>query len=477
MRKFPLALLLFLIGSCPILSNGQGQKDEQYSLLRSNGLIDPNAKGVWRSIGDGYLLDATADSIYLYSYTDNFCYKEKNDFIVDRLNSQARFRRLGDTLRVLSGDFGNKSEHLQTTRDFVKIDRLPQRAISHEAMQQLPANSLFALFIETLSENYAFSRERKLDWPAIRQSFGKQISAATSREELFRILGQIVTLTKDHHTKIIAKDGATLQYGRTPSADLLIEAFKQQTDVKQLNDYFNRFFTTNYKHISDSLLHGRGQKLANGQIEWGSLTDKVGYIHFHSFTNFAPQGISRRQQIDSINVCMERILGKLNTKEAIILDVSFNFGGYDAAVLSIASFFADRTRLAYTSQVFANGAFYEESKLHVRPSVSITYTKPVYVLMSDISRSAAEGFAMTMKALPHVQLVGTPTLGILSGMLGKSIGDYYLTLSNQRLLSPTDQYYEVRGVQPDVFMEVFPKANLFEGHKEAVRKILRLINK
>ena len=247
--------------------------------------------------------------------------------------------------------------------------------------------------------------------------------------------------------------------------------------VKDLNEYFNLFFKTNYKNISDSLLNGKGQKSANKQIEWGDLNDSIGYINIYSFTDFAPGGYSRKQQIDSINSSMQLIINALKDKKAIIVDISLNFGGYDAAALAIAAFFTDKPAFAYKSQVYNNGTFYDESDIYVQPSEKIRYTKPVYVLMSDISRSAAEGFAMVMKALPNVTLVGTNTMGILSGMLGKSIGDFYSTSSNQRLLSPSGKYYELSGVPPDIPITIFSKENVFEGHKKAVQRIVEIIQK
>jgi len=225
------------------------------------------------------------------------------------------------------------------------------------------------------------------------------------------------------------------------------------------------------------LLQGKGQKVANGQLEWGSLNKKIGYISIYSFTNFSKTGIPRKNEIDSLNYYLEHVINALKDKESIILDVSFNFGGYDAALLTIASFFTNKTMLAYTSQVFNNGKFYDESKIYIQPSKSITYTKPVYLLMTDISRSAAEGFAMAMKALPNVKLAGTNTLGVLSSMLGKSIGNFYFTSSNQRLLTPAGKYYEVSGVDPDIKLNVFSKENVFGGHKDAVRALMKIIEK
>jgi C-terminal processing protease CtpA/Prc len=291
----------------------------------------------------------------------------------------------------------------------------------------------------------------------------------------FSFLGEIVTRTKDHHTKVIKENGQMLQYGITASAEIVSEIFRKQSAVKNLNDYFNLFFDTNYKNISDSLLHGKGYKVANGKLEWGSLNNNIGYISIYSFNGFAPKEYSRKQQIDSINYHMEHIISALKDKKAIIVDVSFNFGGYDAASLTLASYFTDKPKLAYTNQVYNNGTFYDESKVYIQPADKITYTKPVYVLMTDISRSQAEVFAMTMKANSNVKLVGTNTLGILSGMLGRSINNFYCTLSNQRLMLPNGKHYEVSGVEPDIKMPIFTKENVFGGQKQTVRKIAQLI--
>jgi hypothetical protein len=448
---------------------------QEYPFLRENGKVNTSAKGYWKSIGNGYILDATSDSIFLYSYTKNFCYKEKNDYLEGLLNDKARFVLHNDTLSTYKTDFGGKSLVLQIKHDYIRIDRLPENRLSFSQMQNLGPKRLFTLFMETYEENYAFSKERSLDWDAIKTEFKSKISDSTTEDELFQILGQIVIRTKDHHTKIIKENGQRLQYGVTPSAEVVSGVFRSQSTVKTLDDYFNLFFTTNYKNISDSLLHGKGQKAANGKLEWGSLNNNIGYIGIYSFDGFASKGQSRKQQLDSLNCHMEHIIYSLKDKDAIIIDIGFNFGGYDAASLTLASYFTDKPKLAYTSQVYYKGAFYDESKVYIQPADKVTFTKPVYILMTDISRSAAEGFAMTMKANSNVKLVGTNTLGILSSMLGKSVSSFYCTLSNQRLILPNGTYYEVSGVEPDIKMPVFTRENIFGGHKETVRKMIQMI--
>ncbi|MEM6846161.1 MAG: S41 family peptidase [Bacteroidota bacterium] len=341
-------------------------------------------------------------------------------------------------------------------------------------MQQMGAEKQLALYLETMEENYAFTQERQVDWDSIRTHYSNQVSSTTTNEELFQLLGEIATLTEDHHTKVIAQDGRALQFQTVPTAQIVIDSFNNQSRITDLNDFFTSFFAKNYQHISDTLLAGNSHKVLNDKIEWGTLNSTIGYIHIHSFTGFG-QGVPRKQQIDSVNFHMEKAIRTLQEKKAIIVDVSFNFGGYDASALTVASFFTDEPIHAFTSQVYQDGKFYNESEIYVQPAKNIAFTKPVYLVTTDISRSAAEGFAMMMDALPNVTLVGTNTLGILSGMLGKSISTFYTTSSNQRLLDPNGKFYEAIGVKPDLPINVFNRPDVFEAHMQTIREVMNII--
>jgi carboxyl-terminal processing protease len=199
---FAFSILLFL-SNCATTHRGNTSLVKlNNDFLRENGSVNPRVKGYWKSVGNGYILDATTDSILLYSYTKNFCYKEKNDYIEGLLNSNARFVKQNDTLSIYSADFGEKSNTLQIKHDFVRINNLPKNHLSFSEMKNLSAKKLFTLFIETLEENYAFSKERNLNWDSIKKEFENKISDTTSEKELFQVFGQIVTLTKDQHTKL-----------------------------------------------------------------------------------------------------------------------------------------------------------------------------------------------------------------------------------------------------------------------------------
>jgi hypothetical protein len=440
-------------------------------------IVNENIKGVWQSVGGGYILEAGSGKIILYSYTSKHCYKEQNDYLTGLLHTTASFYLNGqkDTINVYLHDFGDRTKNLQGSYKFYKLKKLPGNCAPLTQAQQKDSRFLFDLFWLTLKENYAFARERQLDWEQIYKEYSPKISSQTSSAELFKTMGDIVTLTKDQHTKIISTEGKSVQYTGIRTASVLKDIFDQQKDIKDFNEYINLFFKTNYNNISTGLLKNKGKKCANGKIEWGDLTPEIGYIHIHSLAGFAANSLPRKQHVDTLNFCISDIMKSFENKSAIIVDVSFNFGGYDAAGLTIASYFTDRPVEVYTKYFFQQGVFHKGSEFFIIPSNAYRFTKPVYVLATDISRSAAESFLMQMKALPNAKIVGTNSLGIISDMLGKTIGDFYLTLSNEKYVSPKGEVFEVKGVDVDTKINVFPKDSIFSGHRNAVKQVVEII--
>ena len=472
--KLSFLVIPFIYLILPTRQHGQSTSHDsipRYTFLTDKNATNPLIRGVWQSIGNGYRLEIRKDSILLYSYTQSFCYKEKNDYLEELLNTQSRFILRGDTLGLYLTDYGLQTTCLQTKKDFIRIDALPKNCLSFAEQTRLKRSALFELYRETLEENYAFAQRRKLQWAEIFSPY--RDSTWANEYNLFKAMGEIATITQDQHTKVISSQfEETLQYRITPSALIVQKAFENQTKIKTFGQYADLFFKTSYRNISDSLLQGNGNTVANGKIEWGTIQPDIGYIHVHSFAGYLGAQFSRQQQIDSLRRQMKAIISDLRDKKAIIVDISFNFGGYDATALTIAGYFTDRPVPAYTSQVLHRKAFYNEDTVTVYPSDSIAFTKPVYLMMTDISRSAAEAFAMMMGALPNVRLVGSRTLGTLSGMLGKSIGNFYTTYSNQRFLTREGNYYEAIGVQPDIEMEIFTDKKVMDGHKAAVLKLV-----
>ncbi len=120
--------------------------------------INSQIKGVWKSIGDGFILDATADKIKLYNLTNFCCYQETDDYQTNLLNTSALFTLTHDTLRTYLHDLGKKSDELQSGRKYVKLPALPKNCSSFTQRQQNNPEFIFDVFWHTLKENYAFEK-------------------------------------------------------------------------------------------------------------------------------------------------------------------------------------------------------------------------------------------------------------------------------------------------------------------------------
>ena len=71
--------------------------------------------------------------------------------------------------------------------------------------------------------------------------------------------------------------------------------------------------------------------------------------------------------------------------------------------------------------------------------------------MSSETASAAEVFALAMRSLPQVTLVGQATMGIFSDALYRTLPNRWnFSLSNEVYLTPSGESFEGTGVPPNV---------------------------
>ena len=80
--------------------------------------------------------------------------------------------------------------------------------------------------------------------------------------------------------------------------------------------------------------------------------------------------------------------------------------------------------------------------------------KPVIVLQSEDSVSAAETFALSMIQLPHVTMVGRSSIGSFSDTLERLTPNNWLFgLSNEYVRAPNGTVYEGIGIPVDVLLD------------------------
>ena len=172
----------------------------------------------------------------------------------------------------------------------------------------------------------------------------------------------------------------------------------------------------------------------------GTLPHNTGYLKFNAFPDAAVCGKTVAATMTS-----------LNHADAIIFDLRDNRGGYSNMVALFATYLFDHpTHL---------NDFYNRSENSTEQSWTMTPVpgnrlsdKPVFVLTSPATFSAAEAFAYDLKMLKRATLVGETTSGRGHMGMPHQIDDHFtIRIPSVRVINPISKTnWEGTGVEPDV---------------------------
>jgi hypothetical protein len=170
------------------------------------------------------------------------------------------------------------------------------------------------------------------------------------------------------------------------------------------------------------------------------LPPNIGYL---KFSEFAEPDICAGTAIAAFNFVAD--------SDALIIDLRDNHGGHAAMVTLIASYlFAEPTHLNDVYHRSDNSTI----QLWTSPFVcgKRFVDKPVFLLTSRRTFSAAEDFSYALKNLKRATLIGATTGGGAHPISSRRIGDHFtMIVPIARSISPiTKTDWEGTGVEPDV---------------------------
>ncbi len=376
--------------------------------------------GIWRQHGYGRILEIRSGSAKSYAVTSISCIPENDDY------NLARYRdvTLDETGNLLTLFSRNGNSYW-----FGREENLPAECASYEPTRDPQHN--FEVFWRIFEENYAFFHIHDVDWSAMYRVFRPQVGPQTTDEELLEIFGQMVAPLQDAHTSIRSPVGRIGHSG--------YELRSRREDVWQLVER---------KHLKGNF------ETRLGQLSYGLLDEKTGYLRVKSMSGFASyQSLSRQETLELLEQTMDEIVAGFEGLDKVILDVRFNGGGSDEYSRVIAERFTDQRRLAYSKQARYGGAtdYTPMVEFHLEPGGPFQFTGSVVVLINGASVSATEIFMQCMQALPHVTIVGESTEGAFSDNLGKMLPNgWRLSLSNEVYYNYRGVVLEGIGVVPDI---------------------------
>ena len=252
--------------------------------------------------------------------------------------------------------------------------------IDEDEFDNTPQGNFEALW-KIIDERYCFldykQKEIGLDWNTTYNKYKVRVNKDMSSAQLFEVLTEMLGELRDGHVNLIASHNL----GRNWS-------------------WFENYPT----NFSDTLLRrymGTDYRISSG-LKYRILNDGIGYIRYESFSDPIGDG-----GLDDALIHMMLCQG-------LIIDIRGNGGGeLTYADMLAARFCNSKTLVGYLQDTTGKGHsdFSELKPRYLEPSSGIRWQKPVCVLTNRHVYSAANEFAMYMRAMPNVKIVGDHTGG------------------------------------------------------------------
>jgi carboxyl-terminal processing protease len=442
---------------------------DEYLPIQTDEVFHPNMRGIWKARGYGYVFEVSENQLHWYSHTTHQSWEHTPDEPLDMMFA----------VQQPSGRRYIKPYPTESAYILEPLDALPARFTEPPAAG--PSATLDRID-ETMSELYPFFEARQFDWLQRMAAARSAINDDTTESELFAVVERLFEGLDDGHTSVSAEiDGESRTTSDAMSSiRAALEAdFASKQETIERADYFGGWSDRLFAGIKDRLLHGEGKTAFGENIMWGKVTPQGGYLLVRGMANFGDDdqlvdGLKRLHQQ------LRRIFASFAECEAVIIDVSFNMGGYHSYAMAFASHIADRERYALCK--YPQGHPDLLQKFHVVPycdkrGTVQTFTKPVYVVTTDATVSAGEEFVLAARAFPHVKIVGVPTQGMLSDILEKPLPNgWTLGMSNEIFLDHLGQCHEVTGIPVDIEKQIFNIEEISQiGHADAILELAQEI--
>ncbi|WP_158621687.1 S41 family peptidase [Corallococcus aberystwythensis] len=429
----------------------------------------PDAEGVWRSRGYGWLLTVAPEGMRLHHETAAGCYPDPSSPLELKELFGAQEPGPSEDVRDFLSAPG------ETRYRFDRLTALPDRCDTPHVWS---AVELFDVFRATFAEHYASFPQRDPDWLARLDAQRSRVTPGMDAHALFTLFADALRSLNDAHVELVADEASsdTLTYEARPTGTF---AMLEQAAVamnRPPNEVQREWMRAYRDGILQTVLHGEGHHVANQRVLWGFAAPRVAYLNLLTMGGFVAgteeATPTLTQELAALEPVLDEALAAFAGAGALILDVSNNRGGYDAFARAIAERFTAQPRRAYTK--WATGAKDVPPQVFtLQPTSRPSFHGPVYVVTSDVTVSAGEVLTLALRALPNVVHVGTATRGAFSDMLVKPLPNgWTVHLSNEHYTGADGEDYEARGLPPQRPLDVFGDGkDLWHAHAKALRAL------
>ena len=416
-------------------------------------------RGIWQSRGYGFVVSVDRGGPKIFHRAGRLCYAAPEKPDLDRL--LGFYRTWGE------GSIAFSNEQGETRYIFDQLKELPQACTDTTPWSQ---PRIAAFVAATFADYYPSFQLRGIDWTARMAAAEPSFSKISDDAGLFEAIKSLLAGVEDPHVWLHAKvKGEELRF--SPGEGATLSAARAIVGDKMMDKY--EWLPSYRRNVLDTILQGKGHEVAKQKLYWGRVGD-IGYVNLLSMEALSDSEDGDRIAVDA---ALDAAIAAFAGTRAVIVDVTYNRGGYDSVSRRAAGRFAESERLAY-NKVAVGARDVPPQPFSVTPSKRARYLGPVYLLTSDVTVSAGEIFTLLMRALPNVVHVGGTTRGALSDTTEMQLPNKWsLVLPMEVYLDREGQNYEVRGIPPQEKIDVFPPQNLAGAHARAVLALMEKIRR
>ncbi len=329
----------------------------------------------------------------------------------------------------------------------------------------------FEKFWTTFKDNYAFFKQKGVNWDSTYLEYRPLVTKKTKEKELVLIFGQMVEPLKDGHITI-SKGEEILYKVKKPSY------FRQE--FKGIEKEF--WQTVNKTLLTNNFTEpkGVGPVFKDENLYYVSENTKFSYIRItRCFAN--PESIfdNKKEEADTklMLAIFDSLLTSFSNKKALIIDIRANGGGHGG--IELASRFVKEKTLTHYKAIRQKGGYENFTKLipnYIEPNKGVQFLNPVVILTNDKTASSAEDFTISLYQQSNISTVGTNTSGMLSDMFGTDLSNKIsFTLSNQCYYSTDKKILEDIGVPAKIKIEN-SKLDITNGTDPVIIKAIETLN-
>ena len=288
------------------------------------------------------------------------------------------------------------------------------------------------------NDHYAFFDIRNVDWEETYQKYRPMANEKTTNDSLFSICCEMLRQFDDRHISLV--DVENSKKCNTGSPIRLLKEFPNNSSLKLLVQTID---TTLMKYQFKDLTRLKTDipYLFGNIIEYTD-NGRYGYLRINLMI-----GISKEE----LNEVLDNAVDSFRYAKGVIIDIRFNSGGYDENSYNIAGRFVDKKRIGHFKSPKTKSGFTDLEKKYLKPTGKNQIVKPIVLITSDQSMSAADVFALIMRELPYVTIIGDNTKGIFSDINELKLPNgWSYTFSSQKYLSTDMKNFEGVGISPDI---------------------------